>query len=239
MKEKENEFIILEQPGKSILSIILVDGDFPMSEESHAGIERLREVSDIFFIIPESSSRNLVARNFGSLYQGLGYIVGGKGITNSELLMKTFEYDKEIFGNHILVLITQLSDFSKLGGERLQGIAASSLVKPIMKTRRLTSQEFYEIYKAREEKIIYKYLPIIHEGSSERIYTTHIGITPEILLRPASIQKILEFWEKEDDKGFTGVGYVCSFTQPDLRYFMASLLKRMRLGILEVEPETL
>ena len=53
MKEKENEFIILEQPGKSILSIILVDGDFPMSEESHAGIERLREVSDIFFIIPE------------------------------------------------------------------------------------------------------------------------------------------------------------------------------------------
>ena len=235
-----NRFFVGEQPDKSILSLVVID-EVPLSEEAHTRLGELREVSDLLFILPEKHRMGILAQKFGSLYQACCWVESEGEL--GEAMMESLEYDKEIFGSHALVLVTHASNITDLKGEKLQKIAASALSKPIYQTRRLTSQEFYAIYKGGEEKLSWmnKYLPSILSHKSpdlSNLYTTHTVISKETLLRPAVIGKMLEFWrsEKED---FSGEGYVCSFCQPSLNYILASMLKRLKQGELGVKADDL
>jgi hypothetical protein len=50
---------------------------------------------------------------------------------------------------------------------------------------------------------------------------------------------MLDFWRSEKEDGFSGEGYVCSFSQPSLNYILASMLKRLKQGELEVSVDGL
>ena len=239
-----NRFFVGEQPDKSILSLAVID-EIPLSEEAHVRLGELREVSDLLFILPEKYRMGILAQKFGSLYQACCWVESEGEL--GEAMMESLEYDKEIFGSHVLVLITHASNITDLKGEKLQKIAASALSKPIYQTRRLTSQEFYAIYRGGEEKPSWmnKYLPtsLNHKFNLSpdlsNLYTTHTVTSKETLLRPAVIGKMLEFWKSERDDGFSGEGYVCSFCQPSLNYILASMLKRLKQGELEVKADDL
>ena len=234
-----NRFFVGEQPDKSILSLVVID-EVPLSEEAHVRLGELREVSDLLFILPEKHRMGILAQKFGSLYQACCW-VASKGELG-EAMMESLEYDKEIFGSHVLVLITHASNITDLKGEKLQKIAASALSKPICQTRRLTSQEFYAIYRDGRDRPNWmnKYF-FIPEPSPDlsNLYTTHTVTSKETLLRPAVIGKMLEFWKSERDDGFSGEGYVCSFCQPSLNYILASMLKRLKQVELEVKIDDL
>lgn len=245
-KRMRNRFYVGEQPDKSILSLVVID-EVPLSEEAHVRLGELREVSDLLFILPSEYRIGILAQKFGSLYQACCWVESEGEL--GEAMMESLEYDKEIFGCHSLVLITHASKITELKGERLQKIAASSLSKPIYQTRRLTSQEFYAIYKDGrniKESWFNNYLSLNSwwpdfdpSPDLSNLYTTHTVISKETLLRPAVIGKMLEFWKSERDDGFSGEGYVCSFCQPSLNYILASMLKRLKLGELEVKPDEL
>lgn len=229
-----NRFYVGEQPDKSILSMVVID-EIPLSEEAHERIGELREVSDLLFILPKKHRIGISAQKFGSLYQACCWVEAEGEL--GEAMMESLEYDKEIFGSHVLVLITHASKITELKGEKLQKIAASSLSKPIYQTRRLTSQEFYAIYGGEEKESWWKsYIPDSFHKSPDlsNLYTTHTVISKETLLRPVTIGKMLEFWKSEKENGFSGEGYVCSFCQPSLNYILASMLKRLKQGELEV-----
>ena len=234
-----NRFFVGEQPDKSILSLVVID-EVPLSEEAHVRLGELREVSDLLFILPEKHRMGILAQKFGSLYQACCWVASEGEL--GEAMMESLEYDKEIFGSHVLVLITHASNITDLKGEKLQRIAASALSKPIYQTRRLTSQEFYAIYRDGRDRPNWmnKYF-FIPEPSPDlsNLYTTHTVISKETLLRPAVIGKMLEFWKSERDDGFSGEGYVCSFCQPSLNYILASMLKRLKQVELEVKIDDL
>jgi hypothetical protein len=239
-----NRFYVGEQPDKSILSLVVID-EIPLSEEAHVRLGELREVSDLLFILPEKHRMGILAQKFGSLYQACCWVESEGEL--GEAMMESLEYDKEIFGSHVLVLITHASNITDLKGEKLQKIAASALSKPIYQTRRLTSQEFYAIYKDGRDRPNWmnRYLPtsLNHKFNLSpdlsNLYTTHTVTSKETLLRPAVIGKMLEFWKSERDDGFSGEGYVCSFCQPSLNYILASMLKRLKQGELEVNVDDL
>ena len=235
-----NRFYVGEQPDKSILSLVVID-EIPLSEEAHVRLGELREVSDLLFILPEKHRMGILAQKFGSLYQACCWVESEGEL--GEVMMESLEYDKEIFGNHVLVLVTHASKITDLKGEKLQKIAASALSKPIYQTRRLTSQEFYAIYKDGEKESWYnRYIPWPNFEPSpdlSNLYTTHTVTSKETLLRPAVIGKMLEFWKSEKEGGMSGEGYVCSFCQPSLNYILASMLKRLKQGELEVNLDDL
>jgi hypothetical protein len=234
-----NRFYVGEQPDKSILSLVVID-EIPLSEEAHTRLFELREVSDLLFILPSKHRMGILAQKFGSLYQACCWVESEGEL--GEAMMESLEYDKEIFGNHGMVLVTHASNITNLKGEKLQKIAASSISKPIYQTRRLTSQEFYAIYKDGEKESWFnRYLPSVLHKSPDmtNLYTTHTVTSKEILLRPVVIGKMLEFWKSEREDGFNGEGYVCSFCQPSLNYILASMLKRLKQGELEVKPDEL
>ena len=235
-----NRFFVGEQPDKSILSLVVID-EVPLSEDAHVRLGELREVSDLLFILPEKHRMGILAQKFGSLYQACCWVESEGEL--GEAMMESLEYDKEIFGSHVLVLITHASNITDLKGEKLQKIAASALSKPIYQTRRLTSQEFYAIYQDGRDRPNWmnKYMFFLPEPSPDlsNLYTTHTVISKETLLRPVTIGKMLEFWKSEKDEGFSGEGYVCSFCQPSLNYILASMLKRLKQGELEVSVDDL
>lgn len=226
-----NRFFVGEQPEKAILSIVVVD-QVPVPDSSHQKLFELQEVSDLLFIIRE---KNIVARKFGSLYRACCWVEAEGGL--AETLMEALEYDKEIFGSHVLVMVTKVSNMTELNGQDLQKIAASSISKPIFETRKLTSQEFFDIYRDdRVESWINKYLfiPLSSPDLSD-LYTTHQVISKETIIRPTTIGRMIEFWKSIKDDGFTGEGYVCSFNrQLSLDFFLASILKRLKQGELNI-----
>lgn len=236
-----NRFYVGDQPDKSILSLVVID-EIPLAEEAHERIGELREVSDLLFILPEKHRMGILAQKFGSLYQACCWVESEGEL--GEAMMESLEYDKEIFGSHVLVLITHASNITDLKGEKLQKIAASALSKPIYQTRRLTSQEFYAIYQDGRTRSNWfnRYIPWPNFEPTpdlSNLYTTHTVTSKETLLRPVTIGKMLEFWKSERDDGFSGEGYVCSFCQPSLNYILASMLKRLKQGELEVKTDDL
>ncbi len=234
-----NSFYVEEQPSRSILSVVVLD-ELPMSEVAHQKMSELGEVSDILLIIPKNKREGIVARKIGSLYQACCWVEAECELP--ETLMESLEYDKEIFGNHRLILITQVSDMTEFSGVEIQKIAASSITKPIYQTRRLSSQEFFEIYRdGRKEPSMFNRFFRIPQPSPEmsNLYTTHESISKEILLRPVVVSRMIDFWKSEREDGFTGEGYVCSFVQPEIKHFVASLLKRLKQGELMVKKDEL
>lgn len=232
----KNRFYVGEQPEKTILSVVVID-EIPVSEEAHNRLYDLQEVSDLLFIIPKEYRMGILAKKFGSLYRACCWVEAEGDV--GEAFMESLEYDAEIFGNHVLILITQVSNITELGGEGLQKIAASSISKPIFQTRRLTSQEFYAIYKDdnKEQTIKSRFFPTPPDMSN--LFTTHVVTSRETLIRPWVVDKMLSFWKSVKEDGFSGEGYVCSFRQPTLDYILASMLKRLKLGKLEVNPNEL
>ena len=229
----KGEFYILQQPKKLVLSIVLVDSELPLSEEVHQRLIDLSETCDILFIFPEYTKRKISAENFGSLYSACGYLeVSGE--RGSEVLMRAFEYEKEIFeGKHSLILYTQTSDFTELGREKILEITASGIVKPIFKTRRLNSAEFFDIYKNNpgKENWLDRFflIPLKETTGTDNIYSSCTTESKEILVRPLVVDKFLEFWRKE------GTGYVYSFSNPDLRVFLASMCSKLGIEVLSVD----
>ena len=232
--EKKGEFYILSQPSRMVLSIVLVDSELPLSEEVHQRLLELQETSDIFFIFKEGIGRYSAA-TFGSLYSACGYIEAGSERL-SEVLMRTFEYEKEIFEfSHSLILYTQTSCFTNIEREKLLKIVASSISKPVFQTRRLSSAEFFKIYKTeytKKESWLGKYFIInVPEEGTENIYSSWTSESKEMLFRIPVIEKFIAFWKDP------GVGYVYSFTNPDLRVFLASMCGKLKIGVLNIDSK--
>lgn len=228
----KNEFYIVEQPKKSILTIITVDSKLPMDEEKHKRICDLSLVSDIIFIFPKDSKKNIRAAVFASLYKACGYIESSEERLGNTL-MRAFEYDKEIFNTHVLIMYTQLSDLVKIEGNKLQLLASSDINKPIFKTRILSSSEFFETYGIKKDKWYKKILKLIRRENTEENnrYCTNTVESSCILLRPRTIKKFLEFSKKDN------TGYVNSFTYQDQRYLLASMCDKLKIEIFDFNPE--
>ena len=146
----------------------------------------------------------------------------------------TINGQEQIFeGKHSLILYTQTSDFTELGREKILEITASGIVKPIFKTRRLNSAEFFDIYKNNpgKENWLDRFflIPPKETTGTDNIYSSCTTESKEILVRPLVVDKFLEFWRKE------GTGYVYSFSNPDLRVFLASICSKLGIEVLSVD----
>ena len=227
----KNEFIILEQPKKLIFSVIIVDVELPVSDANHKLVQDLSMVSDLFFIFPIKSKIN--TRTFASLYKSCGYIEAED--RSSEILMRTLEYDLEIFKSHDMVLLTQLSNLPSIkeDPEKLQRIVASDINKPIFKMRNLESQEFFEIYQKKKNPWWkFSWITKTNREDTDNSFCSETSESNCILVRPGVIKKWLKFWKENPD-------YIHSFSRIDQRFLIASVCKKLEIEPLGVELDEL
>jgi hypothetical protein len=214
----KNEMYILKQPEKSWLSVVYVDSVFPLPDTEHERLLRLSEISDVVLLFPEVCCTSL--EKFGTLYSACGYIEAGRNMIGS--FLRVLEYDREILENHTAgVLITQTSGLGD--PEKLPRIFASDINKPLFSCRRLSSDEYYEIYHIPEKSWFMK-----DPEEQDNRYCTHVSESEHMILRPWVVDKLLEL--KED--------YTKIFTYPDLRYFVPSACQRLGIESMEYEVET-
>ena len=223
----KDDIFVLHQPKYAILSIVLANSKFPLSEKQHNQISKLEEFSDVFFIFsdtifPESS--RVDKNKFASLYEGCGWINGGDNLCQT--FLKTLLYSLEIFETHVGFCIINMDDLEYTDVENyvsnIRSITASSSTNPVFKIERLGSEEFYDIYLKKNSGVFKKSNPI------ENMYCSYTSPSKILYFKRSTAGTFIDFWRSSENNS-----YINSFSQSDIRYFIASMTKFLTLQTID------
>lgn len=173
-----NEVYVINQPEHTILSIIVMDTKFPLTEVSHSYIEKLQKFSDTCFLFSDKlfESKNVNKKKFTSLYDGNCFI-SAQGNSILPMVLKALNYSIEIFKKHNSFLIFNLSDFEKYSEEEFGKfrentikINSSGVMHPILRIKKLNNEELFEYYNEEtrdyNEQSGNRFLDFFASGSS-------------------------------------------------------------------------
>lgn len=231
MKKIVNEVFVVNQPRKSIMSIVFVGKpSYPVPEEIHDKLYTIAQETDLFFIFHNSSESGINPDKFCNLYSGCGWMISGG--TLSQTFLKSMEYSSEIFKCHsaflvfndLLELPNPAQTIEKAMTMNLEGIESAVFVP-----RRLKSEEMFKIYSKPEPKKLESVFGATTEDGLDKKYSIWTSESKALLIK----RKMLD--------SFKGLGdeYINSFSWDDIRYFIASATKRALIGIIESEIETI
>lgn len=238
-----NEGYIISQPVHSIISFVVVENKFPLSPEEHKGLGILHEISDIFFIFPNTVT-GIDYDKFSSLYQACGFIVEDKEDNLGKTLFTALGYAREVFSKHSAYTFHQ-SDYvitDKLG-ENIVSLTMMDLSSPVISCHRLSSGEMAKIYKyeesSEEDKRWTKKLLNLGKKKKEEPRSLGCGrnkshkTTSGLVFIPSRvIDKYVPKYKTRDssvgyDQDFTD--FVDTFRQDkDIRYLLASIFMRQK-----------
>ena len=218
MKKEINEVYIVNQPKKSILSIVFIGkNEYPLPKDIHDRLYDLSGVSDLFFIFHNGGNRGINEDKFCNLYSGCGWIIAGDVLPQT--FLKVGEYSSNIFKCHTgFLVISSIYDIPGIKEieERIVSINSGGLVEPIFKERRLGSDEMYKIYNSPTD--IGSFLN--KTPGNDKKYSSWTSESSIIFLRPDILEKLKTL----------GEDYNKTFTWTDIRYFIASGVKRLMIG---------
>lgn len=242
-KINKEQVYVINQPKHITSSIIVLDNTFPLQEELHQDIERLCEISDVLFVFaPEyfNAQENINYDKFASLYKSCAWIVGGANLNST--ILRLISYDNEIFKKHLNFLIINTIGLNRrIDIDKIQAITASSLSQPILEIERLSSNEFFEIYKKNpEEKVnlidyIKSYIDKGEIKDINRSYSTYKSISKIMFFRKHTIETLLNFFYHDS----FAKTYVESFTEDDCSYLFGSILKFLGIENFNRDYETI
>lgn len=246
---KKGEIYIFEQPKHIISSIIIVKNNFPINEELHKKLEDLSKISDLYFIFSDYhfiKSRKIDKEKFTKLYRAGGMI---DTVENNlgDSLFKLLDYDITIFQKHLsFIILDTESNLNNKTIENLTKLTGSTIVRPVFKIRRLTSQEFFQIYKNDEEekeKISNTWInklfnkPKLENNSN--LFGAYCSYTSEsdvIFFKLSTIKVLIsEYLEAPE---FIKDIFIKSFNEEsDIRYLISSIIKYLGINNLNINLE--
>lgn len=238
-KLDKDEVFVLNQPCHTIFSLVVVDSVFPISSDVHDALGKLAEVSDLVFVFSDNFGGSINRMKFSSLYNACAWLDSGDSISDS--LFKVLQYDLEVFeGQHISYLVYNSSDLTYIGNEfidQIQKINMMSISKPIFKSRRLSSEEYYEIYKlGNNEKSKLRIFESKKEKKSDisNMYCSYTSDSSVLFFKRGTIDLFVKFWCDPETKAYIG-----TFQKWDCRYLFASLTKRLGIDTFDCNIEEL
>lgn len=240
-----DEFYVNRQPEHTILSIIIMDTDYPLNKSCHGRIEELQRWSDTCFIFSDNTyeqSKGVNKKKFISLYDGNCFI----SCSNSGMLLKTIfkslEYSIEIFQKHNSYVVFRMSSLECLSDDDFKKFQDNSiivnqanLVNPFLSINRLDAIDYYEFYKVSqvkrgflEEKLCLHYLTDLFSGNNleeedrEFMYASWITKSPTIFFKKDIARTFLNFLQ--DNPEFIG-----TFGIDRVDLIFPSLIERLRI----------
>lgn len=248
-KINKNEIYVISQPKHPLVSVIFVDtNEFPLLEETHLGLDKLRAISDLVFIFPEplfSGQGNLDFDKFASLYQGCAYMVAAD-CNLGKTLFKTLKYIRHIFEKHVAYQVTFLSSpVTKDLINNLEQLTRSSVNNPILKISRLSSSDFGDVYIKPDKDFdpsryswhawgwrLWKKPEDLGLGRNK----SHWSESGSVWAKYGFFEEYTDLYYKDPDTQ----AFVDSFTGlSDFRYLLASLIKRNDVPYLDMSVETM
>jgi hypothetical protein len=217
MKKERNEVYVVNQPQKALMSIVLIGkNEYPLSERIHNRLYELSCISDLFFIFHGEGNRGINEDKFCNLYSACGWMISRDSLP--ETFIRAGKYGNEIFKTPAgYLVVPDVYDLPDIAADIIQKINASGLVQPIFKERRLGTDEFYQIYNSPADIVSKLTRPTDGLDKKYSIWTSESNT---IFLRPDTFGKF-ETLPAE---------YIKSFSWSDIRYFIASAVKKLLIG---------
>ena len=222
---------IQHQPTRSIVSVLALGPEFPLSQALHENIERLNKISDVFYILP-TEYPGIDPEKFTSLYGGLGWMISEGTVSCG--VMGVIDYLQEIYPHQFAgFLIGHTNDLSEKDykTDNILRLVASDIVKPVFKPIRLSSEDLYELY-TRTPKTLWG--EKIYPKEKENMFARYTSDSPLVLLKLSVIRSLLGFWKDPDTRG-----WIETFIMDDPKYMLASLIKYLGIDIIESNLEEL
>ena len=224
----KNEVFILRQPKYSIISLVFINSELPLKLEQHDKIQDLNNFSDVLFIFPNTPS--IDKNKFTSLYEGCGWIECGPNLC--ETYLKTILYSLEIFEKHVGYCLINIENIGKINIvkniDKIRSITASTVTNPIFTIKRLSSQEFYDIYKKSNSGIFKT------KEDTKNMYCSYTSSSNILYFKRSIAGMFVNFWKSSENNK-----YISSFSIQDPRYFFASLTKFLEIKTIDSDIESL
>ena len=240
----KDEIFVINQPKHAILSLVVVDCEFPIPELSHEVMEKLKDSSDVFLVFSDkyfSKSKSINKNKFANLYGVCGWIDSEDNLYNT--ILKSVQYSIEIFNKHVSFSIINMSDVKSLGENyfsNILNITGSTVTKPIFKLRRLSSREFYNIYSNETDEPKKKttiFNKIFNKDGDEdmsNMFNSYTSSSTSMFFKKNTMKLFIDFWEDKKSKT-----YIDSFDTGDFRDFFASMVKYLGISIIDCNMEDL
>lgn len=258
MNKIKDEVFVINQPSHALLSIIFLDSEFPLAEGVHNNIFKLCDISDVVFIFSDKyfSSKRVNKMKFSSIYKSCCWINSKDSLPAT--LLKFFEYDFEIFKNHVGYMIMNSSDLGKVDiDEKLinntNKFMREDINNPIFKIKTKTSEEMLDIYGLDEDcededeverslfsKVLDKLTTLIkgnkvvkidEEEDISNMFSTYYSESEILFIKSSVVKSILDFSNSDENKR---IRFIESFKYWDIRHFIASIVKYLKLEIYDV-----
>ena len=246
----KDEIFIINQPSHAVLSLVVVDSEFPIPELSHEVMERLKDSSDVFLVFSDkyfSKSKKINKNKFANLYGVCGWIDSMDNLYYT--ILKAVQYSIEIFANkHVAYSLINMSDVKNLGNsyfDNILSVTGSTVTKPIFKLRRLNSREFFDIYSEYSEdenkkkkgcKIINRIFKKEEDNtcSITNMFSSYTSTSTSMFFKKNTMNLFINFRDDEKSKS-----YIDSFDTSDFRNFFASMVKYLGISIIDSSIERL
>ncbi len=217
MKKERNEVFVINQPQKALMSIVLIGkNEYPLSEKIHNRLYELSCISDLFFIFHDEGNRGINEDKFCNLYSACGWMIVNDSLPDT--FIRAGKYGNEIFKKAAgYLVVSDVYSLPDIATDTIQKINSSGLLQPIFKERRLGTDEFYQIYNSPADIVSKLTRPTDGLDKKYSIWTSDSDI---IFLRPDTFVKF-ETLPAE---------YIRSFSWSDIRYFIASAVKKLLIG---------
>lgn len=246
---ESDEMYVLNQPRHTMVSLILMNSEYPLGIEGNV-IFKLSEISDLIFIFSPlhfPSEEKIDRTKFTTLHQGCAFIKSGGELCKT--VFKVLQYCQEVFNKHVGYTISLSSEIKFLGKDdidKLVKINMSSLNKPIFESTRLSENELYEFYRIPEipktstifsslfgfsresENSIVSYIlwnEYLPEGNDCR-YCTWGSSSSIMFFKNGVIKIFLDNQENLKD-------ILKTFTDPDIRYIFTNLVKILGIDTID------
>ena len=141
---------VMEQPKHASLSIVWfseLNMKVPLEDVLHKGLDKLHDFSDLVFIYSPKFTKKIDKEKFAALYQATSWIEVGDSET--ETLIKTLDYIREIFYCHVQINFLFASDFSVHDLDcisKLHDNRVLSLNSSVLNIERHDSGEMFRMY---------------------------------------------------------------------------------------------
>lgn len=257
MRQKD-EIYVLRQPEKTTLSIIIMKDEFPLSDKLHEDFEKLSKISDIILIFSDKyfpKSKDINKERFSNIYRVTGWIDSSDNLPKS--IVKVLKYSKEIFNKHVTYTIMNSWEMN-LSDRLINNIVLSGtlVTRPVYKTVRLSSTDYFNIYKKHENEDTIVSLPrpcnssgwnffklrntestrgnLIKDTHLFRSFSSYTTKTSVFLFKAVTANNLISFFDDPlSDE------YIETFDWEDFRYCFASLIKRLNIETVDVNIEDL
>lgn len=235
----KDEMYVVNQPKHSIVSLVLFDEN--ITDEIHSNIIKLNEISDIIFIF-SGDYRKINKNKLTSLYNSCAWIESYDNLGFT--LFKTLEYCINIFQIHNTFLLMNMCDLNNINSkffDNINSVNASSITKPIFKTKQLSAEDYKRIYIKKEinnnslfNKIrkLFKLQGELEEDNDDNMFCSYTSDSKALVYFRPIIIKLIEF-------NNNNVYSELFNNKIDCRYLLASMTKYLNIETIDCNIEDL